>query len=70
MDGRALSHLYQRVNQPELGTLDFSARVRAGVDLNPGEALDAVQNWRQNDINRHRRRHRNSAAKQFQHGIE
>ena len=52
MDGRALSHLqvYQNVNQPELGTLDFSARARAGVDLNPGEGLDAALNWRQKDI--------------------
>ena len=38
MDEQAPSHLYQNVNQPELGTLDLSARARAGVDRNPGEA--------------------------------
>lgn len=43
MDGRALSHLYQNVTQPKLGTLDFSARARAGVDVNPGVDLDAAQ---------------------------
>ena len=39
-----LSHIYiKRIDQRELGTLDFSARVRAGVDVNPGEGLDAAQ---------------------------
>lgn len=42
MDEQALSHLYQNLHQLELGTLEFSARVCAGVDLNRGETLDAA----------------------------